>query len=250
VQAYGQGEFAVSASHDGTARTWDLVSGAALATLTGHTGRINKVRVHSDGERALTVSDDCTAIIWDLTSATSLRSLKGHTSWLTDAVFLPEGGVVTVGGDATVSVWNAETGVRERTLDGHSGEVLCVAASMKGRFILTASEDTTARLWDLASPLLAQPMLHRGGLIGLAGAPLGSMAFGSPDHDGIAISIGAQVRLLAPCSLLHCASANRFGPRIFHQINCFHVIIEIIEILDGTIQTLFHLRCAQRFEFL
>lgn len=140
MQVFGGGEFAVSASHDGTARTWDVVSGTPIATLSGHSGRINRVCMHPTDARCVTCSDDCTAVVWSLERAEALHTLKGHTSWVNDAAFLPDGsGVVTIGGDATVALWNADTGALDRTLDGHSGEVLCVAASMKGRFLLTGA---------------------------------------------------------------------------------------------------------------
>ncbi len=61
---------------------WDLASGACQLELTGHTGRLNGVRVGPGGATALTVSDDYTARIWDLASGTCLHVLKGARSCL------------------------------------------------------------------------------------------------------------------------------------------------------------------------
>lgn len=56
---------------------WDLASGGCQLELTGHTGRLNAVRVGPNGGSALTVSDDYTARVWDLTTGACLHVFKG-----------------------------------------------------------------------------------------------------------------------------------------------------------------------------
>jgi len=65
TQFIGSTHTLVSGSHDGTARVWDAWSGECLATLTGHSGRINAVRVAPGGATLLTCSDDSTARVWE-----------------------------------------------------------------------------------------------------------------------------------------------------------------------------------------
>jgi WD40 repeat protein len=64
AQFLGDSHTLVSASHDGTARVWDAWTGDWLATLQGHTGRLNAVVASRDGGLIVTCSDDNTARVW------------------------------------------------------------------------------------------------------------------------------------------------------------------------------------------
>ena len=59
------GTLLATASHDGTARIWDLATGTTRTTLQGHTGT-RGVAFSPDGTLLATASDDGTARIWDL----------------------------------------------------------------------------------------------------------------------------------------------------------------------------------------
>jgi WD40 repeat protein len=66
------------------------------------------------------------------------------------AAFSPDGRLVAIPDNNTVVVRDANTGEREdRIFQGHSAAVQSVAFSADGRRIVTASDDRTARVWDL-----------------------------------------------------------------------------------------------------
>jgi WD40 repeat protein len=48
-------------------------------------------------------------------------------------------------------VWDLEAGQLVRTLEGHTGYVTAVAATRDERYVISASEDQTVRVWDLES---------------------------------------------------------------------------------------------------
>jgi WD40 repeat protein len=52
----------------------------------------------------------------------------------------------------------------EITLEGHSAPIRSVVTTGKGRFVVTASEDNTARVWDLqaAAEGVIQSQAHGG----------------------------------------------------------------------------------------
>jgi len=108
---------AVTGSWDGTARVWDLATGQARHTLTGHTGPVVAVatmRLPDGTPVAVTGSDDRTARVWDLATGQTRHTLTGHTDSV-EAVAtmrLPDGTPVAVTGsrDRTARVWDLATG--------------------------------------------------------------------------------------------------------------------------------------------
>ena len=50
------GSRVVTASEDNTARLWDAKTGAALATLSGHTAAVTSAAFSPDGSRIVTAS--------------------------------------------------------------------------------------------------------------------------------------------------------------------------------------------------
>jgi WD40 repeat protein len=149
----------LTASDDQTARLWDA-DGKPLATLTGHTGRVNSAVFAPDGRRILTAAgeflssdptysdhiSDHTARLWDA-DGKPLATLAGHTSFVTSAVFAPDGQRIVTSGDNIARLWDAD-GKLLATLTGHTDFVNSAVFAPDGRRILTASDDNTARLWE------------------------------------------------------------------------------------------------------
>jgi WD40 repeat protein len=67
VAVSADGTRAVSGGEDSTVRAWDLATGRAQATLTGHDGRVLSVAISADGTRAVSRGVDSTVRVWDLT---------------------------------------------------------------------------------------------------------------------------------------------------------------------------------------
>jgi WD40 repeat protein len=88
---------AISASYDGTLKTWDLETGQPLTTLEGHAGWVTAVAAYgADGRRAISASDDNTLKLWDLESGTALATFGGDSSfWCCDAA--PDGRTLVAG---------------------------------------------------------------------------------------------------------------------------------------------------------
>jgi len=161
------GRRVVSASRDGTARLWDAADGALLATLQGHTDRVNsaagallatlqghrdvvrRAEFSPDGRRVVTASDDNSVLLWDLADRASLATLEGHTGPVLSATFSPDGRrVVTASNDGTARLWDAAEGVLLATFEGHTDRVWSATFSPDGARVVTASADETARLWS------------------------------------------------------------------------------------------------------
>jgi WD40 repeat protein len=143
----------VTASDDDTARVWAVPSGKPLVVLKGHTDWLNSASFSPNGKYVITSSLDGTARIWNWRQAKTIRTIHGIDS-IGSASFDPSGRyVVTTGGtphDYTVKVWDWQKNVKTpiRTLKGHTGAVNYAEWSPEGNYIVSASSDGTARVWN------------------------------------------------------------------------------------------------------
>jgi WD40 repeat protein len=141
----------ISASSEETAvRIWHAETGAAYATLLGHTADPVMADFSPKSDESLvTVSYDNTALLWDLSAASSPRAVLRHDGPVVTGFFSPNGWfIVTASDDHTAGLWDAGSGKRFATLEGHDGKVTSARFSADGSMVVTASDDHSARLWN------------------------------------------------------------------------------------------------------
>lgn len=130
------GRFLATGGGTGVITLRDAATGRPLATLHGHRGMVRRLAVH--GGLLAGAGDDGTARLWDLTALPPLPPATGTRP-------VPP---MTGSGPALTL-----TGVRPlSTLTGHTGRVLSVAFDPDGRRLVTAGQDGTPRVWDVARP--------------------------------------------------------------------------------------------------
>mgnify|MGYP002629194182 CR=1 FL=1 len=153
----------VTGSWDFSARIWDSNTGADLRKLAGdngHTGFVNSAVFSPNSKYVLTGSDDGTSKIWDASTGAVLATLTGHEDRVRHATFSKDGTqILTSSNDRTARIWvlketaqadgsvNVEASVAQ-IFNGHEWAVLSAEFSDDGKFVITASEDNTARIWD------------------------------------------------------------------------------------------------------
>lgn len=182
------GSLVATASDDATARLWrqDASAGwATVATLDGRQGRLWSIAISADGNRVVTGSAEGAVKIWEPKSGSgkdakdwhAVAELAGHTRGIKAVAITADGSrIITGSDDKTARVWErgpAAAGSTEwRAVaelsssdppgpdpKGHTGEVNSVAVTPDGSRILTASADTTARIWAAkpGAPAVWQP---------------------------------------------------------------------------------------------
>lgn len=208
------GERILTTSWDGTARLWGA-DGKPLATLAGHRDKVNGAVFSPDGQRIVTASDDGTARLWDV-DGNALTTFAGHCPpgvfrgiskcGVNSAVFSPDGHrILTASSDATARLWDAD-GKPLATLNGHCppggdyGLHGCAVYSAEfapnGRHILTASSDSTARLWDADGKPIATIEGHESRLTKAGFSPDGRYIL-TASSDATARLLDAEGKLLA-----------------------------------------------------
>jgi WD40 repeat protein/serine/threonine protein kinase len=158
----------VTGSWDFSARVWDSNTGADLRKLAGddgHTGFVNSAVFSPDaaGRWILTASDDGTAKLWNTSTGAVLTTLTGHEDRVRHGIFSKDGTrVLTSSNDRTARIWTLkETAQADgsskieaavtQVFKGHEWAVLAAEFSDDGKLVITASEDNTARIWNVES---------------------------------------------------------------------------------------------------
>lgn len=148
---------------------------ALIASITGHTRRVNAVRFTIDGSRVVSAGKDQLIKFWDANSLELVEELSVPGFQLTSIAVSPDGdktgttgqgddndavdptdpveepGNAGIGSPRTgdLSVWNNQGGSWRRTqLFGHASFVTRCAFSPDGSGLASASLDLTAKLWD------------------------------------------------------------------------------------------------------
>ena len=133
----------------------DVVPPARYEALLGHTASVRSLAVAADGLTLLSGADDNTVKVWDIESLKAIRTFRGHDKWVRACAFGPDGKWLLSGShDTHVLRWAVHDYeevrvLHSRALVGHTDEVLSATFSATGDQIVTASQDRTAKTWDL-----------------------------------------------------------------------------------------------------
>ena len=159
----------VTASDDHVIRIHPLTGGKPLE-LRGHTGEILDLDISDDGKLLATASADGTARIWDLlrgiplvhNGRESMQRCHGGTE-ATHVKFAPQSHViVSASNDHALCRWNPNTSSQIALVRGHKARINTVRWSADGKYLLTSSDDGTARVWEELGKSVIAPLAHEG----------------------------------------------------------------------------------------
>jgi len=161
------GKTALSGSHDGTVKWWDLSTGRVLKSLDGHSYYVSSVAFSPEGKTALSGSEDNTVKWWDLSTGRVIKSLDDHSDHVRSVAFSPDGKTALSGSDdKTVKWWDLSKGWKWsdllpsgrviKSLEGHPSSVYSVAFSPDGKTALSGCDSGMDRYnnfkwWDLST---------------------------------------------------------------------------------------------------
>jgi eukaryotic-like serine/threonine-protein kinase len=145
---HGDDKRAVTASADGSARTFDAESGTLLHVMD-HGTPLAAARIGPTG-RVLTVGGG-RIVLWDGGTGARLREVVRPGARALDAWPLAGGRVFAVYDDGVPRLWDGESGALLRELEAHDGPIQCAALHEGGVLAATGGSDRTARVFDLDS---------------------------------------------------------------------------------------------------
>lgn len=141
-----------SGSSDRDIRKWKLNEPSSLATLKGHRGPVEDIKVSLDHEFMYSCSSDGSITKWDVKSDTQLMTFTGHLTTVY-RMYLTEEDVWSVSADKTVRRFNMVTGTQD-TCFHHPDQVRSLVISSDLRYLITGCRDENVYVYDLQTDLL------------------------------------------------------------------------------------------------
>ncbi len=183
------GKRLASAGGDGQVIIWDFSnppSATRLFTLS-HPEAVLEVAFSPNGAFLAAAVNDGTAVIWDTASGEQVFTLPASPATVYSAAFSPDGSrLVTGGGDGIVKIWDLSTSLATRAVTEtnvvalagvHRLAVSSVAFTPDGQFLVTASQEGIATVWDtMTFEAIFTLTGHKAAVDGLAISPDGQFA--------------------------------------------------------------------------
>ena len=139
------GSLLIHTGGDGSLVVWNMDSQKELGRLVGHDADITAVAAR--GNLAVSAQDSGPHRIWNLETMQCATTLPGMHD--TFSLCCMEGRVLLGSVDGPIQLWDiaASAPVALPDLEGHTEALYSIKAS--DNMVLSSSEDSTARLWDL-----------------------------------------------------------------------------------------------------
>lgn len=162
-----QAQTVVSASSDGTLKTWNPHTTTDPTLIGSHTDYVRCLAYCCDQNWVASGSFDKTIKLWDLNRASPVGSeplitLKSpDTAGSKSSVYamaVDPGGTVIASGtpERVIRTWDPRSGKRTAKLVGHTDNIRAILISADGKYLLTGSADASVKLWSLS----AQKCIH------------------------------------------------------------------------------------------
>lgn len=196
------GNRAITASTDETARLWNLQDQQEIRQYLGHTGPLYALAISGDGQTLVTGAQDNTVRLWDVPQVKPISSVAGHEGATTGLHGTADGRwLASTGLDRRLRLWDlskvkaslnpaapvADAGTLSTSFLGHDAALTAVAIRGDGNLLATADQTGRIRLW---SPFLEQPQGQYD-----IGVPIISLAFHSNNQQLFAAGTDGLVRI-------------------------------------------------------
>ncbi|HMN28030.1 MAG TPA: AAA family ATPase, partial [Caldilineaceae bacterium] len=162
VQWSTNGRTLLTASVDGTIRSYAADDGSLRTTIPVSPTPVDSARWNQTETRILSVSADGVARLWNAATGRLIATLSGdQQNWIRQALWGPAGGqLLTSSNHGDIAVWGAEAGQQLFTLANDEGAQRVAAWRPDGTEILTGSYSGTIAIWDASTGIqlhIAQP---------------------------------------------------------------------------------------------
>lgn len=158
----GDGEHLLSCGKDGNVNLWNLTRRELVGQIpAAHERGTNAFSFTADGTKLVSGGDDGLVKLWDRSDLfrldANVKPLRvigpiGQAVW--GLACSPTSDLVAASGksaDHTIYVWDLNSGSKPMALSGHTNNVTHLVFSADGATLGSCSQDSSARLWNVAS---------------------------------------------------------------------------------------------------
>jgi WD40 repeat protein len=182
-----------------TLQVWNLTTSRTV--LTDSIGDVADVVWSPDGQRLAVASggevwNDGIHNAWVNIYDTTHWQIQAHLPY-TDGIFAlawsPDSTQIAVGSASvtltlgTIAIWDVMTGQHIRTYSGHGKVVNRLAWSPDGRFLASASDDHTAKVWDVSTGQNTATFRHSDRVTAVAWSPNGERLASGGDDQAVKV---------------------------------------------------------------
>ncbi len=150
-----------TASSDFTARVWDAWTGAPLIEAIRHGNKLRGVQFSREGARLLTISADKTARMWDIRNGASMAGPPSNQYLIQSHEYTKDGRISVRG---TFTSQYKGTVLEDGRVNGviqYQERINSTHVSGDGKWVVTASDDRTAQVWEIRSAKpVGNPLPH------------------------------------------------------------------------------------------
>lgn len=140
----------ITGSEDSSVHVVNITTGRVVSSLVSHSESVECVAFSPCNPWAATGSMDQKLIIWDLQHS-SARSTCEHEDGISCMTWLGESKYIATGClDGKLRVWDSLSGDCVTTFSGHAGAIQSLSVSANLDFLVSASIDGTARVFEIA----------------------------------------------------------------------------------------------------
>ena len=168
------GKKIVTATDDTTIKVWDSKTGNLLNSLQGHRDWVYSAQFSPDGKKVLSTSRDKSVKVWDMATGNQdfHVGLKDSTYSILFTDYGPDGSKIAFATSKdSVKIIDAVTWNEIPCSIGHPG-IATVKFSPDGQKMITASGDSTAKIWGVADGKLLHTLSgHEDGVLFAAYSP-------------------------------------------------------------------------------
>ena len=142
-------KLAIAGAEDGTVRVIDVEAGKLLDATVKHPGPIVGVTILPGNELAFSIDKSGLSRLWKIADGSVVREGKNHTSSLTTFAINKDYNRLALGyADGEVHVRDREGNLVGEPVK-HSKAITALVFAPDGQSLASASEDGTARVWDV-----------------------------------------------------------------------------------------------------